>query len=163
MRLILLILPGLLILTVGCGQKPVKKPTTAKKVKDYIYNLGHKDKPKRQKAEAGLVKIGKSAVKQLINALEGKTARTTVSVGLMGTARGGAVSMLKGEESVKASAARALGEIGDKRAIGPLIKALLNADAKKDAAEALKKITKQSFGDNAAKWKAWHDKEGEGG
>ena len=74
MRFGLLILFGLLIVTVGCGQKPAKKPTRAKKVKDHIYNLGHKDKAKRKKAEAGLVKIGKSAVKQLINALEGKIA-----------------------------------------------------------------------------------------
>jgi len=160
MKKISMFLAIMAVVAVGCGQKQTKKPTTAKKVKDHIYNLGHKDKAKRRKAEAGLVKIGKPAVKQLIDALEGKTARNTVGVGLIGTAKGGAAALMKRQENVTTSAARALGEIGDERAIGPLIKALLIENAKKDAAEALKKITKQDFGDNAAKWKAWHDKEG---
>jgi HEAT repeat protein len=155
----IILFAALALVAGGCGEKPKKKRSTSKKVKDHIYNLGHKDKAKRQKAEAGLVKIGKPAVKQLIDALEGKTARTTVGVGLMGAAKGGAVALLKGEESVPAYAARILGEIGDDRAVEPLIKSLLNPDAKKDAAGALKKITKQDHGDDPAKWTLWFGKQ----
>ena len=156
------ILAGLLALVfLGCGKPaaPKKKPTTAKKVKDLIYRLGNKDKAERKKAEDGLVKIGKPAVKPLIDALQGKKSGT-VGVGLLGTSAAAGATALTGDESVKAYAARALGRIGDKAAVEPLIMALKDDDAKAAAAGALKKITKQDHGDDAGKWAAWYAKEG---
>jgi HEAT repeat protein len=145
----------------GCGKTaPKKKPSTSKKVKDLIYQLGNKEKKVRKKAEDGLVKIGKPAVKPLIAALKGDSATRTVGVGLLGTTKGAAVTMLKGDESIRAYAARALGRIGDEGAIDPLIEALKDEDAQKPAAEALKKITKQDFGTDAAKWEAWREAQG---
>ena len=97
----------------GC-EKPVKqKRTTAKKVKDHIYHLGNKDKAKREKALSALVRIGKPAVKQLIEALEGKVAdRKTLGIGLAGATKGTSVISAKPGEDVSSYAARALGEIG---------------------------------------------------
>ncbi|MHC4597446.1 MAG: HEAT repeat domain-containing protein [Planctomycetota bacterium] len=157
-----MILAGILTVAFfGCGKTaaPKKKPTTAKKVKDLIYRLGNKEKAKRKKAEDGLVKIGKPAVKPLIDALLGKKTET-VGVGLLGTSPAAGATLLTGDESVKAYAARALGRIGEKEAVEPLIGALKDENAKSAAAEALKKITKQDFGDDAAQWAAWHAKGG---
>jgi HEAT repeat protein len=139
----------------GCGKPaPPKKASKSKKVKDLIYRLGDKDKAKRKKAEDGLVKIGKAAVEPLIAALSGQ-ARKTVGVGLMGATQGAAVTLLKGDDSIKAHAAKALGRIGDERAVKPLIAALKDEDAKNAAAGALKTLTKQDFGDDQKKWAEW--------
>ena len=156
------VIAGILTATLlGCGKEaaPKKKPTTAKKVKDLIYRLGNKKKAERKKAEDGLVKIGRPAVKPLIDALQGKKTGT-VGVGLLGTSPGAGAILLTGEESVKAYAARALGRIGEKEAVEPLIGALKDEDVKGAAAGALKKITKQDFGDDAAGWAEWFAKEG---
>jgi HEAT repeat protein len=158
-----MIIAGLLtVALLGCGKTaaPKKKPSTAKKVKDLIYRLGNKDKAKRKKAEDGLVKIGAPAVKPLIDALLGKKT-TAVGVGLLGTSPAAGATLLTGEESVKSYAARALGRIGEKEAVKPLIASLKDKDAKTAAAGALKEITKQDFGEDAAKWAAWVAKEGE--
>ena len=60
--------------------------------------------------------------------------------------------------SVRERAARALGEIRDSRAVEPLIAALQDRDSyvlRELAAEALKKITNQDFGENRRAWSKW--------
>jgi hypothetical protein len=44
--------------------------------------------------------------------------------------------------------------------VEPLIGALKDKDAKSAAADALREITKQNFGEDVTKWAAWHAKEG---
>lgn len=53
-------------------------------------------------------------------------------------------------------AARALGALGDRRAIPPLIDALTRGTLPdRRAAGALESLTGQTFGLDAAKWQAW--------
>jgi len=58
---------------------------------------------------------------------------------------------------VQAKAAEALGEIQDSRAIEPLIETMKSGNilVKKHTADALKKITKQSFGMDYESWLKW--------
>lgn len=60
------------------------------------------------------------------------------------------------DESVRDRAARALGKIGDKRAIGPLIDLLPKSES---AQWALIKITNQQFGNSQRRWRAWWNKQ----
>lgn len=55
-------------------------------------------------------------------------------------------------------AARVLGRTEDRRATGPLIKALETEDEslRWDAARSLKRITKEDFGEDPDRWKRWH-------
>jgi HEAT repeat protein len=58
---------------------------------------------------------------------------------------------------MRATAAEALGKIGDGRAAEPLIGGLKEKDKNipKYSAEALKAITKQDFGNAAGRWQKW--------
>lgn len=60
------------------------------------------------------------------------------------------------DESVRDRAARALGKIGDKRAIGPLIDLLPKSES---AQLALQKLTNQQFGNSQRRWRAWWNKQ----
>jgi HEAT repeat protein len=62
--------------------------------------------------------------------------------------------------SVRRSAAKALGEIKDMRAVGPLISVLREKALffHKDVEKALKDITGKDFDDEPDKWKEWWDK-----
>jgi hypothetical protein len=75
-------------------------------------------------AAKALVKIGKPAVKPLIETLKDK------------------------DNPVRRAVIEALGEIGDKKAIKPLIEALKDNDryVRRSAAKVLKKVTKKDFG-----------------
>ncbi|MCG3180724.1 MAG: hypothetical protein BIFFINMI_03087 [Phycisphaerae bacterium] len=59
--------------------------------------------------------------------------------------------------AVRRAAVVALGRLADKSAIDPLIALLADPDEalRQDAAEALKRITRQDFGTDQDKWKAW--------
>jgi hypothetical protein len=59
---------------------------------------------------------------------------------------------------VRQRAARALGSLGDSRAVEPLIAALddEDADVREQAAAALSQITGQQLGTDQARWRAWH-------
>jgi HEAT repeat protein len=65
--------------------------------------------------------------------------------------------------TVRECAARALGEIGDQRAVPSLIAALdMGApDDRRAAAEALKSLTNQDFGEDVKKWQEWWEAQGE--
>jgi len=67
----------------------------------------------------------------------------------------GAVAISWSEQRIQA--ANSLGRLKDRRAVAPLLTALDSADKECKAAfvQALKDITGQDFGDNAAKWRAW--------
>ena len=54
-----------------------------------------------------------------------------------------------------------MGRIGDKRAVEPLIEALKDEDegARWLAAEALKKITGNDFGEDYEEWRKWYEKQ----
>jgi hypothetical protein len=60
------------------------------------------------------------------------------------------------DESVRDRAARALGKIGDKRAIGPLIDLLPKSEP---AQWALIKLTNQQFGNSQRRWRTWWNKQ----
>jgi hypothetical protein len=62
------------------------------------------------------------------------------------------------DERVRGRAAEALGKIGDKRAIEPLIAVLPKTE---QAQWALNKLTKQDFGNNQARWRAWWKQQGQ--
>jgi HEAT repeat protein len=69
------------------------------------------------------------------------------------------IALLQGTEVD--SVVRALGKIGDSRAIGPLIGAGLRAfgtDLQRDAAGALKEITGQGIGSDRKEWYSWQEK-----
>jgi len=61
---------------------------------------------------------------------------------------------------VRSRAALRLGEIRDKKTVPPLIEALKDRSeyVRWHAADALKKITKQDFGEDYDEWKAWYEK-----
>jgi hypothetical protein len=63
--------------------------------------------------------------------------------------------MADSDERVRRNACRALGRIGDKRAVPPLIAALADPESKDAAASALTIISGQDFGADQAKWQAW--------
>jgi len=69
------------------------------------------------------------------------------------------INQLKDENwSVRIAAAKALVKIGDSRAVKPLIAVLKDKNeifARQTAAEALKKITGQDFGEDYEKWSTW--------
>ena len=89
-----------------------------------------------QEATKALGKIGEPAVEPLINAL------------------------IYGDSGVqRRGAANALRQIGDARAVEPLIAALKDEalPVRGKAADALESITKQDFGEDQAKWQQWWD------
>jgi len=63
-------------------------------------------------------------------------------------------------EAVRWSAIRILSEIGDTRAIGPLVGLLERRDSSADAAAALRALTGQDFGEDASAWRQWAASEG---
>ncbi len=58
-------------------------------------------------------------------------------------------------EGVRWSATRILAEVGDERAIGPLVSLLEQGRNMSDAAHALHEITGMAFGDDASEWRRW--------
>jgi HEAT repeat protein len=72
------------------------------------------------------------------------------------------IATLKNDNNgyVRAMAAWALGQIGDRRAIEPLIDGITteSSDVRKRAPLALKEITGQDFGKDSAKWREWWEK-----
>ncbi len=58
-------------------------------------------------------------------------------------------------EGVRWSAVRILSEVGDERAVGPLIALLEQGRNVPDAAHALREITGMDFGDDAGEWRGW--------
>lgn len=66
------------------------------------------------------------------------------------------------EPGIRAVAATALGEIGDRRAVGPLIEKLKDGDHQVAASawNALRAITGKSFGIHFADWESWWAAEG---
>lgn len=60
------------------------------------------------------------------------------------------------DENVRHRAVEALGKIGDKRAIGPLIDVLPKSE---QAQWALEKLTNQQFGNSQRRWRAWWNKQ----
>jgi hypothetical protein len=58
-------------------------------------------------------------------------------------------------EGVRWAAASLLGQLGDERAIDPLIEALQRPDMAAAAADALRTITGQDFGEDPRRWAAW--------
>lgn len=67
------------------------------------------------------------------------------------------LDLLKNEPRLRGIVIQSLGEIGDKRAIEPLIGMLddKDADVREETVTALEKITSQKLGKESAKWKAW--------
>ncbi|NIM05806.1 MAG: hypothetical protein GTO55_06090 [Armatimonadetes bacterium] len=59
------------------------------------------------------------------------------------------------EPTLGKCAALALGKLHDRRAVRPLILSLRDRLVRDEAAEALREITHQDFGIDAAKWEAW--------
>ncbi|MFB0566676.1 MAG: HEAT repeat domain-containing protein [Candidatus Aminicenantaceae bacterium] len=79
---------------------------------------------------------------------------------MMGTAYGYTflLSALKdGNWEVSYYATKALGELGDPRAVEPLITALKDEESsiRRDAADSLKNITGEDFGEDQEKWQKW--------
>jgi len=67
-----------------------------------------------------------------------------------------AVALLKDrKETVRWSAIRILSEIGDPRAIEPLIELVERGRSALEAANALRTITEQNFGEDGAAWRKW--------
>jgi hypothetical protein len=69
-----------------------------------------------------------------------------------------AIARLKSSlPAVRARTARVLGNSGNQRAVAPLVDLLedSNERVRKAAAEALKSLTKQDFGADVARWRAW--------
>ena len=76
----------------------------------------------------------------------------------------------EGPSHIRNDAATALGRMGNKRAVGPLIKTLEYANLnmksnpvgadwlRSDTAKALKMITKKDFGEDHEKWSQWWNK-----
>ena len=58
-------------------------------------------------------------------------------------------------ECVRWAAIRVLSEIGDERAVAPLVNLLEQSRLVMDAAQALRNITGQDFGTDASAWRAW--------
>jgi len=58
-------------------------------------------------------------------------------------------------DSVRWSAIRILAEIGDERAVGPLVGLLERGRNTTDAANALRAVTGQDLGDDPTAWRAW--------
>lgn len=91
----------------------------------------------REGAAGALIRIGRPAVEALTAALG------------------------KGDSQTPAWAAYALGKIGDRRAIGPLVEAAEKARRRrsrwvlKRTAEALKGLTGRDFGENTVRWRVW--------
>ncbi|MHA1601138.1 MAG: HEAT repeat domain-containing protein [Alphaproteobacteria bacterium] len=92
--------------------------------------------PKESAARA-LIRFGRPAVAPLITALS------------------------KGDDSARSWAPRALGKIGDRQAIGPLVTAAERARREKSwwiltrTTRALTELTGKTFGEDPAKWRAW--------
>jgi HEAT repeat protein len=93
-----------------------------------------------QEAAAGaLVRIGQPAVPALITVLS------------------------EGNVAARSWAPYALGKIGDRRAVGPLVEAAERARREKAwwiltrTTRALKELTGKNFGEDAAKWRSWWD------
>ena len=59
------------------------------------------------------------------------------------------------KEAVRWSAIRILSDIGDNRAVEPLIQLLERNKSSTDAANALRNITGQNFGEDGAAWRTW--------
>lgn len=116
-------------------------------------------------AQEELVKMGGSAVPQLIDALkssdENVRAKSAETLGLIGdkSATPALIEALKNREwSVRFSAAWALGKIGDESGVDPLLEALNDetGDVCFNAAKALEKIANQDFGGDLDKLKEWY-------
>ena len=122
----------------------------------------------RSVAALALAKIGKPALKPLLEALvdKDKDIRRLATRALGETQDSAAVKpliqRLKHEDNgwVREGITWALGQIDDDRAIDPLIESLKDNTVWvcRGAAEALKKITRQDFGEDYEKWKEWYDK-----
>ena len=64
-------------------------------------------------------------------------------------------------EAVRWSAMQILVKLGDKRAVGPLVGMLERGTSAMEAANALRRLTGQDYGEDAAEWKRWADFESE--
>ncbi|MBM4085954.1 MAG: HEAT repeat domain-containing protein [Planctomycetes bacterium] len=90
-----------------------------------------KDFRTRTQARDLLVEAGQAAVEPLIRALDDRA------------------------EGVRWSAVKCLGEIGDMRAAGPLVRLLGDESVRSVAAEALEALTGQALGADAEAWASW--------
>lgn len=131
--------------------------------------LNDKDSNTRACAASALGKIkDKRAVEPLIAILNDKEGRLSTEgrqedMGVRRIEAGVYTTPSGGDSSARGSAASALGEIGDARAIETLIKTLRDDDfaVRMNAMLALEKITKQSFGpmrlteEDIKKWEEW--------
>jgi len=114
-----------------------------------------------------LGKIGTPAVKPLITALKEKDKEVRMYAAMvLGVIRDTLaveplVSTLKDQEKdVRTAALLALGDIKDTRAVEPIMETLRNGDSdiQRNAAEAMKKITRQDYGNDSRKWQDWWEK-----
>jgi len=129
-------------------QEEKLNPEIEKRINELVSQLGHRTSGWRSNARAELSRIGKAAVPALIKALESG-----------------------GTSFHRWGAAQVLGNIGDKQSREVLVKQLRDPDrfVRKESAEALRKITSQSFGydpfaesqnreESAKKWEEWWEK-----
>ena len=124
----------------------------------------------RTAAAEALTKIGAPAVTLLVERLqdEDKDLRRLAARALGQMQDSAAVQPLLARLRVdddwwvREAITQALGEIADEGAIGPLINSLKDDSGwvRRRAAEALKKMTKQDFGENCDKWKEWYEERG---
>lgn len=91
-----------------------------------------------------------------LQTFQGRSAAIEAAVREGEPAIAAAIELLRDRnESVRWSCIRILSEIGDGRSVGPLI-ALIERDKNAtDAANALRSITGQDFGEDAAAWRQW--------
>jgi HEAT repeat protein len=104
-----------------------------KAIPSLVELLGHNAYCVREAASAALAEIGKPAVESLLKSLDNEDPRT------------------------RQHAAVALGMIGDRRAVGPLINRLDDKDGivQGKVIEVLEKITGQKYGQHRDKWRTW--------
>ncbi len=134
----------------------------------YLYEKalsGGKTWKTRQIVAAALDEIAEPAsVKYLVRALKDKDARVrmtaAITCGRMKApeALKGLLGMLKEKAwTVRSAAIEALGEIGQKGAVGPLIDQISKEEGrlKEDCGRALQKLTGQKFGSTEDAWRRW--------
>jgi HEAT repeat protein len=135
-------------------------------VKPLLVALKHKDKVTRQAVAEALGKIGMPAVEPLIAALKGsdRTMREGVAeaLGKIGAPAVEPLIAALEDRHVQATVAIALGQISDPRAVEPLIAVLKDRSwpvYHEIFATALKVITGEDFGLDAAAWQEWWEEQ----
>jgi hypothetical protein len=127
-------------------------------------SCGHNHVTPADEAETTLIFLGKDAVPSLMKAAADEDLeirrRVAKILGDIKDPREGLLEVLKNREKpfeTRADAAWALGKVGDRSAVEPLIVTLgeKDADLRVQASRALARITSKNFGESSSEWQKW--------